>query len=614
MAKEVDTVNELIKDNKSFLLSGGAGSGKTHSLIEILKSVYEQNPSARIACITYTNTAVDEIKARAPYSELDVSTIHEFIWGVIKLYQKDLKKSLALLIASGVVGYNGEKTLDGDYFNDLSISYKDWKSLESGVISHDEVLLVADHMFANNKLLSDILKDTYDFVFIDEYQDTSDEVMRILLEHMKLSEKSNVLGFFGDRMQAIYKSSTDSVQSLLDGSNIVEVKKEDNRRNPGNVISLINKLRTDDLTQKQADDPNAPNYGKEGSIKFLYTNNETYDIEAIKQTTFFDGWDFDDIEENKELYLVKNLIASKAGFPALMAIYDKDQVIAYKKRIKDEIKSKSLEVDESLTFGEVIQIVNKAPTPGTKTFLDANPELYESARAMSYSSIKSIYLDTDQLFGDKKNSEASSRGKDNKRDALINHLFQIQECIELYSNADFNRFIKKTNFPLKSIESKKKLKDAIETLCGMSNKSIESVIEYADKQRIWLKDDRLNDFCENKKYVYDRVKSVEFKELIALYDYIEDHTPYSTQHSIKGAEFSNVLVILDNGGWNNYNFTYLFESTTGKESVVDRTAKLFYVCCSRAKQNLIVVFHRPSAAVIAKATEWFGVDNVVDLD
>jgi DNA helicase-2/ATP-dependent DNA helicase PcrA len=51
-----------------------------------------------IACITFTNIAADEIKQRAKHKNLEVSTIHDFLWSSIKNYQNDLKKSLVALI------------------------------------------------------------------------------------------------------------------------------------------------------------------------------------------------------------------------------------------------------------------------------------------------------------------------------------------------------------------------------------------------------------------------------------------------------------------------------------------------------------------------------------
>ena len=89
--------------------------------------------------------------------------------------------------------------------------------------------------------------------------------------------------------------------------------------------------------------------------------------------------------------------------------------------------------------------------------------------------------------------------------------------------------------------------------------------------------------------------------------------PFSTQHKVKGAEFDNVLVILDNGKWNQYNFQNLF-TLSGNESVLKRTRKIFYVCCTRAKERLYVYYNQPSNDIIVKAREWFGKENVIKIN
>ncbi len=47
--------------------------------------------------------------------------------------------------------------------------------------------------------------------------------------------------------------------------------------------------------------------------------------------------------------------------------------------------------------------------------------------------------------------------------------------------------------------------------------------------------------------------------------------------------------------------------------MLERTQKIFYVCCTRAMENLAVFFHNPSLEVVAKAKEWFGDANVLEL-
>jgi DNA helicase-2/ATP-dependent DNA helicase PcrA len=148
----------------------------------------------------------------------------------------------------------------------------------------------------------------------------------------------------------------------------------------------------------------------------------------------------------------------------------------------------------------------------------------------------------------------------------------------------------------------------------MKEQTIEEVINFADDKNIVKKDDDFNNFVKENTYIYDRVKQLPFKEIIKLYNFEEDLTPYSTQHGIKGAEFDNVFVILDNGKWNQYNFKYLFEETSDKESIIERTKKMFYVCCSRTKNNLVVFYRKPSSKVLDMAQYWFEKDNVIDVN
>ena len=82
-------------------------------------------------------------------------------------------------------------------------------------------------------------------------------------------------------------------------------------------------------------------------------------------------------------------------------------------------------------------------------------------------------------------------------------------------------------------------------------------------------------------------------------------------------------IILNNGGWNQYNFEYLineemFDSLTpAKKSsfpkILNRTQKIFYVCCTIAKKNLAIFYNNPSTSLVGKANEWFGEENVQPL-
>ena len=94
---EFQQIMEHIANGDNFLLSGGAGSGKTYSLVQVMRQVLEDNPTSKVACMTYTNAAVKEIEERVNHKNLNVSTIHDFLWDNIKHFQQELKLAIVNL-------------------------------------------------------------------------------------------------------------------------------------------------------------------------------------------------------------------------------------------------------------------------------------------------------------------------------------------------------------------------------------------------------------------------------------------------------------------------------------------------------------------------------------
>lgn len=619
---EVDQIFEHIQNGKNFLLSGGAGSGKTYSLVQVIKKAIADNPTTKVACMTYTNAAVKEIEDRVGHNNLSVSTIHDFLWDNIKSFQKELKKGLIALLNnedSSIKKPLTEDVIDNTYFDEIEkgIQYKEYLKVKEGIISHDEVLELANYMFAHYPLLCDILKDKFKFIFIDEYQDTNPLVIEIFLTHLKQSKRKNIIGFFGDAMQSIYDDGIGDLKPYIDSNDVEEVLKQQNRRNPMLVIELANKLRTDRLEQQPSTDEKAPNMVngsvKEGTIKFLYSFESN--LSAVKNSPYFSGWNFQNAKQTKELNLTHNLIAPKAGFPKLMEIYDKDPIIAFKNEIAKKIRDNNISIDEDATFDQVANYValKNRQKEFKRDVIINNPDtnlLYQQLKDLPFSVVRKIYLNKDALIDDKKQSEDDENKKGSKRDKLIKHLFKIQTNIHLYKEKRYNDFLRKTEYKVKSIADKQSIKEIIDEICEMYNSTIEEVINISDEKGICKKDDSFSQFITGNAYLYNRLKMVKYQEFVNLFNYLEGFTPFSTQHKTKGTEFDNVLVVLDNGKWNDYNFEYLFTNRTDKASVLARTQKIFYVCCTRAKENLIVFFDSPDTAVINKAKEWFGDGNV----
>lgn len=638
MGEELKQIMQHIHDNHHFLLSGGAGSGKTYTLVQAIKQIISEYPTALIACITYTNAAVKEIESRVNHENLRVSTIHDFLWNCIGNFQNELRDSIIGLI-------NNEKLprvtnvaipVDNSLFikdgNVLPIQYKEYVRIKDGIISHDEVIMVANYMFAKYPKLCDIVTGSYPFILIDEYQDTNPLVIDIFLNYFaKHTSRQCRIGFFGDSMQAIYDDGIGDIDLYkYPIGSVYEVKKEQNRRSPKAVIDLANNIRLDDLTQHPSEDITAPNMLdgqiKAGRVLFLYSQIDSVSIDNVRSYLIKnEGWNFDNIQGSKELNLTHNLISEKAGFHTLMDIHRGDAIIKYRDRVNSFVKNHSL-VTATLTFEEVLLMLENQftvekerrkfrPTPAMKQFIDSRQDLYAYALSLNFDEFVNMYVSSDQLIDDKKQAEDENNKKGTKRSELIRHLMKIERCIYLYSKGDNCAFLQVTEKQVRTLSDKQVIRDAIDQLTKVKDKSIEEIINLADELGIVKKDDALERYSERCSYIYDRVMNVPYREVQELYKYLEGLTPFSTQHKTKGTEFDNVLVILDNGKWNNYNFEKLFTAAGDEISntVVKRTFKIFYVCCTRAKENLAVFYHKPSIAVLTKAKEWFGEENVIEI-
>lgn len=103
MAREIKSgdILDLESINSNKKIYAGPGAGKTYFLINNIKEMFKRDTkiygskSKKILCITYTNSAVDEIKSRLEGYEnnIEICTIHSFIIEyIIKFYQDELKK------------------------------------------------------------------------------------------------------------------------------------------------------------------------------------------------------------------------------------------------------------------------------------------------------------------------------------------------------------------------------------------------------------------------------------------------------------------------------------------------------------------------------------------
>ena len=644
---EVKEILQCIENKKNFVLTGGAGSGKTYSLVSLIQEIGRLYPNKSIICITYTNNAVAEIKSRISNDKLFVSTIHEFLWKIIKKYQKELKETIIELIYREEEKYKkftlpkdnlekNEMKINLEYFLNSEIVYDEYYSLKSeedSKIGHDEVLLIAEKMFEKYSKLCDILKDNANFIFIDEYQDTSEEVTNIFLNHINKSKKENIIGFFGDSMQSIYETGIGNIKD----DSLKRINKIQNRRNPLKVIELTNKLRDDGIKQIPSKDTKATNIDegtgkiKEGNVKFIYSDNNI--LEELKKTYIFNDWDFKNTLNTKELRLTHKLNAENSGFNELYNLYTNDFI--YSKLIS-KLKEKKISEDEDINnFGYIIEKFPIFSGKGKENILEQvdtkSKEEIEKIKDIEWGKIKNSFINKDSLLGYKFNGLTEKYESTSNRDKILQKLDLIYESINLYNENKYVELFKKLKIKISSYEDKIKIRKEMNELIELMKSQNDKIYEIIDKANNILNiknDERYIEFIENKGwYLWNRIKDISFSEYVKSIEYQKEYFPYSTQHSVKGSEFDNVLVILDNGKWSKYNFNLLLENIFDENNILDktkkdifnRTKKLFYVCCTRAKENLIVFIQINNQKInkekiISNAKELFGEGNVISGD
>lgn len=103
--KEI-TANTDLDIEKEFKIEAGPGAGKTRFLIHHINNVIKKShrlySARKVACITFTNTAVDTIRQRLGHGAIEkteVSTIHSFLYNnIVKPYGRCLLEEYGLRI------------------------------------------------------------------------------------------------------------------------------------------------------------------------------------------------------------------------------------------------------------------------------------------------------------------------------------------------------------------------------------------------------------------------------------------------------------------------------------------------------------------------------------
>lgn len=254
------------KVNNYFLVNAPAGSGKTTQIKAMIRQFIIDNPKDNILCITYTNRAADELSKDIKTLNVFIGTIHSFLHAFMKRYfaHKDvlnlyykmfedvIKKRISNPEADEHIAASNEKYKEK--YGDLSyeviqkniktISYNEssFSSLYYGGLSHDDLIKFSKLIIDTFPVIKKRICSKYQFIFIDEYQDTTADVLNIFYD--SVAGTKSQLYLFGDKMQQIYKNYDGSFEdrfALFDTSRVLKI----NYRSVPEIVNLLNKIYND---------------------------------------------------------------------------------------------------------------------------------------------------------------------------------------------------------------------------------------------------------------------------------------------------------------------------------------------------------------------------------
>lgn len=596
--REIERCLDL-ESPRSFFLFAGAGSGKTRSLVNALNYINNKyrdlflSQGKYVGVITYTNAACDEIIHRTHDNPIfHISTIHGFCWSIIQGFNEDIRAFIKDNLIIQIQGLNAKIT--GVRDTNTSKCKKNVHSLEKAKkrlaeldsiyeftynpnsnsqfgkdsLSHTEVISLTTHFLQNKPIFQSIFVQKYPFLLIDESQDTHKELIEVLLELEDNYKSIFLLGLIGDDMQRIYSQGKSDLPSIIKNHWQTPQKKM-NHRSQKRIIELANNIRgkRNGIEQLARDD-------KQGGHVHLFilnnTDNNTLENEVkicckMAEITHDELWNKEG--QVKKLYLEHRMAAIQQDFIELYDIFHNDN------------KYNTLILEGTITE---LSFFSKLITPLMEALLQNDNFVVMELIRNSSTILKGI--ESPLTLAETVTTETLT---DTKK--------SVQKLADLFfSNININIIDILTILEEEKIFTiPPKLDEAFQ----LYKNSIEIQSKKIEEETVWIK-----------------FLTIPYQQLINYTKYINDETSYATHHGVKGLEFDRVMVVMndkDKRGRGGLSASYekLFgvvaESETdirnkrnGKETDLQRTRRLFYVTCTRAKQSLALVAYTNSPEIL----------------
>ena len=593
----------LSTPRKSFFLFAGAGSGKTYSLVLLLKKIHNSIgkdlllQGKNVAVITFTNAATDEIINRLDYSPIfHISTIHSFVWDVIKYYQADIKRLYCFYIEEDLKALEKKleetekKTTKTYLFNVEKFEYQKERLAKAQIIEkfvynpngsnpeynalkHAEVIKISAQMILENKMLQRIIAQRYPILLIDESQDTKKELIDTFFEIQRNFADIFTLGLLGDQKQRIYADGKENIEDSIPIGWEKPVKRM-NYRCAKRIIQLANNIGKDidiHAEQRPREDAN------DGLIRLF----------VIQQR---EGLNKDEIEQN------------------VMRIMSEQTQDAKWTTIGTEVKVLTLEhmmAARRLGFSRFFAPLYKV-SKYQMTFLQGSVSEIEFFTKEVLPIAESIKEDGRVALEILKKYSPLLSGQNTEKPYEL-YLKCREEAIKVANLVNENGTIRVVVDEI--IKSQLlTVPDVVRQAYMLSPSDIEDTVE--EELRAWVE---VMDLPINMVRSYD--------------DYVNHRSQFDTHQGVKGLEFDRVMVIIDDSEIKGFLFSYdklfgvkdlsnvdLKNKENGKETSIERTQRLFYVTCTRAKNSLAVVMYTNNPERVKTETirkGWFEENEII---
>lgn len=278
-----------------FLVNAPAGSGKTTWIRKNVRKYLLQNPNDNVLCITYTNRAAEELGKDVDSNRVYFGTIHSFIndfigsffshESILELYWEVYKNQIVERIEN--ISQNGNWAESNMRYiekyggltpeivrsNITMISYNQapFNSLYRGALGHDDLISFTRLAVERFPVIKKKISDKYQVVFIDEYQDAATDVLQIFYSSM-IGKKSK-LYLLGDKMQQIYRNYNGEFETYFNIFN-KSINLSVNYRTTPKIVSILNKIYNDECYKQTAYEKN-----KDENMDFLPEVRIVTDIE-----------------------------------------------------------------------------------------------------------------------------------------------------------------------------------------------------------------------------------------------------------------------------------------------------------------------------------------------